>query len=137
MSGPDAAACGNLFSFGDNNPLRAKAFLKNYGIRPECLMQLETPIHSENIILRTLRPVEASPAYLGWLSDPSINTYLEVRFNPPRSVARACDVHCHALPFPIPSCWASFSRIVSTISATSSGPYRLGSSEWRLGLFDW
>jgi len=30
--GSDAAACGSLFNFGDNNPLRAKAFLKNYGI---------------------------------------------------------------------------------------------------------
>lgn len=31
-AGADAAACGSLFNFGDNNPLRAKAFLKNYGI---------------------------------------------------------------------------------------------------------
>ncbi len=30
--GSDAVACGSLFNFGDNNPLRAKAFLKNYGI---------------------------------------------------------------------------------------------------------
>lgn len=30
--GVDGAACGSLFNFGDNNPLRAKAFLKNYGI---------------------------------------------------------------------------------------------------------
>ena len=30
--GIDAAACGSLFNFGDNNPLRAKAFLKNYNI---------------------------------------------------------------------------------------------------------
>lgn len=30
--GVDAAACGSLFNFGDNNPLRAKAFLKNYKI---------------------------------------------------------------------------------------------------------
>lgn len=30
--GADAAACGSLFNFGDNNPLRAKAFLKNHGI---------------------------------------------------------------------------------------------------------
>jgi imidazole glycerol-phosphate synthase subunit HisF len=28
----DAVACGSLFNFGDNNPLRAKSFLKNYGI---------------------------------------------------------------------------------------------------------
>jgi cyclase len=30
--GADAAACGSLFNFGDNNPLRAKAYLKNYNI---------------------------------------------------------------------------------------------------------
>jgi cyclase len=30
--GADAAACGSLFNFGDNNPLRAKAYLKNYDI---------------------------------------------------------------------------------------------------------
>lgn len=27
-----ALACGSLFNFGDNNPIRAKAFLTNYGI---------------------------------------------------------------------------------------------------------
>ena len=31
--GADAAACGSLFNFGDHNPLRAKAFLKNYNIQ--------------------------------------------------------------------------------------------------------
>jgi imidazole glycerol-phosphate synthase subunit HisF len=31
-AGADAVACGSLFNFGDNNPLRAKAFLKNHGI---------------------------------------------------------------------------------------------------------
>jgi len=30
--GADAVACGSLFNFGDNNPLRARAFLKNFGI---------------------------------------------------------------------------------------------------------
>ncbi len=30
--GVDAVACGSLFNFGDNNPLRAKAYLKNYNI---------------------------------------------------------------------------------------------------------
>lgn len=30
--GVDAVACGSLFNFGDNNPLRAKSFLKNLGI---------------------------------------------------------------------------------------------------------
>lgn len=28
-----ALACGSLFNFGDNNPIRAKAFLSNYGLR--------------------------------------------------------------------------------------------------------
>jgi cyclase len=27
-----ALACGSLFNFGDNNPIRAKAFLSNYGL---------------------------------------------------------------------------------------------------------
>ena len=27
-----ALACGSLFNFGDNNPIRAKAFLKNYNL---------------------------------------------------------------------------------------------------------
>lgn len=30
--GVNAVACGSLFNFGDNNPLRAKAFLKNYNV---------------------------------------------------------------------------------------------------------
>lgn len=30
--GAEAAACGSLFNFGDNNPLRAKALLKNYNV---------------------------------------------------------------------------------------------------------
>jgi cyclase len=28
-----AAACGSLFNFSDSNPIRAKAFLSNYGLR--------------------------------------------------------------------------------------------------------
>lgn len=32
-SGCSALACGSLFNFGDNNPIRAKAFLSNYGLR--------------------------------------------------------------------------------------------------------
>ena len=28
--GASAVACGSLFNFGDNNPLRAKSYLKNY-----------------------------------------------------------------------------------------------------------
>ena len=31
-AGAEAAACGSLFNFGDNNPLRAKALLKIYGV---------------------------------------------------------------------------------------------------------
>ncbi len=30
--GVDAVACGSLFNFGDNSPLRAKSFLKNYNV---------------------------------------------------------------------------------------------------------
>lgn len=30
--GVNAVACGSLFNFGDNNPLRAKSFLKNYDV---------------------------------------------------------------------------------------------------------
>jgi len=30
--GADAVGCGTLFNFGDNNPIRAKAFLRNYSI---------------------------------------------------------------------------------------------------------
>jgi len=36
-AGADGAACGSLFNFGDNNPLRAKAFLKNRGV---CVKQI-------------------------------------------------------------------------------------------------
>jgi cyclase len=32
LTGANALACGSLFNFGDNNPLRAKAFLTNYGL---------------------------------------------------------------------------------------------------------
>ena len=27
-----ALACGSLFNFGDNNPIRVKAFLQNYNL---------------------------------------------------------------------------------------------------------
>lgn len=30
--GADGVACGTIFNFGDNNPIRAKAYLRNYGI---------------------------------------------------------------------------------------------------------
>lgn len=29
----DAIACGSLFTFGDNNPIRARSYLKNHGIK--------------------------------------------------------------------------------------------------------
>lgn len=32
QTGASALACGSLFNFGDSNPIRAKAFLGNYGI---------------------------------------------------------------------------------------------------------
>jgi cyclase len=32
-TGVSALACGSLFNFGDNNPIRAKAFLSNFGLR--------------------------------------------------------------------------------------------------------
>lgn len=32
QTGVSALACGSLFNFGDNNPIRAKAFLSNYGL---------------------------------------------------------------------------------------------------------
>jgi imidazole glycerol-phosphate synthase subunit HisF len=32
QAGASAVACGSYFNFGDNNPLRAKAALKNYGV---------------------------------------------------------------------------------------------------------
>ena len=50
-------------------------------------MQLETPLHSEHIFLRTMQPSDATLAYLGWLSDPQINAQLEVRFSSPQSTA--------------------------------------------------
>ena len=49
-------------------------------------MQLEIPIKSESILLRSLQPEDATLVYLGWLSDPAINAHLEVRFSPPQSV---------------------------------------------------
>lgn len=50
-------------------------------------MQLEAPICSEHIVLRTLQPRDATLAYLGWLSDPAVNAHLEARFSPPQSAS--------------------------------------------------
>lgn len=33
VSSLDAIACGSLFTFGDNNPIRARSYLKNQGVR--------------------------------------------------------------------------------------------------------
>jgi len=45
-------------------------------------MRIKTPLCCEHIILRNLETSDATPVYLGWLSDPAINAYLEVRFSP-------------------------------------------------------
>ena len=50
-------------------------------------MQLEAPIFSEKIYLRTLQPADATEIYFRWLRDPAINSYLEARFAPPESPA--------------------------------------------------
>lgn len=49
-------------------------------------MRLDTPINGEDIFLRTLKATDVTPSYLGWLSDPLINSYLEARFSPPLTV---------------------------------------------------
>ena len=54
-------------------------------------MQLEMPIQSEFIFMRTLQSVDATLDYLGWLSDPAINAHLEVRFSPPKLVGDLAD----------------------------------------------
>ena len=60
------------FNFGDNNPLRAKAFLKNYKIPlKKNLMLLEHPlIINEKIFLNTLIPDALGFYYLNWLNGP-------------------------------------------------------------------
>lgn len=49
-------------------------------------MQIDSVIQNKNILLQPLRAEDASAAYLGWLADPLISSFLEVRFNPPRSL---------------------------------------------------
>lgn len=41
----------------------------------------------KQIYLKELEVGHVSEAYLGWLRDPEINEFLEVRFNPPKSLA--------------------------------------------------
>ena len=50
-------------------------------------MQLEIPIYCESIFMRSLQSEDATLVYLGWLSDPAINSHLEVRFSPPQSIS--------------------------------------------------
>lgn len=50
-------------------------------------MELESQIKSHRISLRNLTVQDATPAYLNWLSNPEINRFLEVRFNPPKTLA--------------------------------------------------
>lgn len=49
-------------------------------------MELSSPIIGRRVILRTLVASDATAAYLGWLADPEVARFLEVRFNPPRSL---------------------------------------------------
>jgi len=50
-------------------------------------MELSSPIIGRRVMLRTLVASDATAAYMGWLSDPEILRFLEVRFNPPRSLS--------------------------------------------------
>jgi len=47
---------------------------------------VETRIKSTNLELRCLSGDEVTSSYLGWLNEPSVNQYLEVRHNPPTTV---------------------------------------------------
>jgi [ribosomal protein S5]-alanine N-acetyltransferase len=49
-------------------------------------VRIQKLIYSKPIVLRTLELGDATPSYLGWLSDPVINAFLEVRFSLPVSV---------------------------------------------------
>lgn len=49
-------------------------------------MFMQHPLTVDELVLRSLRPVEATSEYLGWLSDPEVNAYLEVRHAPPNSM---------------------------------------------------
>jgi ribosomal-protein-alanine N-acetyltransferase len=49
-------------------------------------MILETPIHTQRLILRTLTIVDIGTRYLGWMADEDILRFLEVRFLPPSTL---------------------------------------------------
>jgi [ribosomal protein S5]-alanine N-acetyltransferase len=48
-------------------------------------MKLNSPLIGKDIFLRSLSLADANITYLGWLSDPVINSHLEVRFSPPKT----------------------------------------------------
>jgi [ribosomal protein S5]-alanine N-acetyltransferase len=43
-------------------------------------MNLDESLETERLILRCLDPDEVDAAYVGWLNDPAVNRYMEVRF---------------------------------------------------------
>jgi ribosomal-protein-alanine N-acetyltransferase len=49
-------------------------------------MKLVNNIYGKSIYLRSLDVCDAGPIYLSWLTDQHINQYLEVRFDPPRTM---------------------------------------------------
>jgi ribosomal-protein-alanine N-acetyltransferase len=49
-------------------------------------MHIETALENDDLLLRSLSPEDATPAYFNWLWDPEINAFLEVRFNLPRDL---------------------------------------------------
>jgi ribosomal-protein-alanine N-acetyltransferase len=49
-------------------------------------MQIDKTLSAKSVYLRNLTEQDATAAYLGWLSDPDVNAYLEVRFSPPKHV---------------------------------------------------
>src|SRR3954468_24973407 len=43
-------------------------------------MKLATPLQTPRLQLRSLTAEDATQRYLGWLTDPEVNRYLEARF---------------------------------------------------------
>jgi RimJ/RimL family protein N-acetyltransferase/methionyl-tRNA formyltransferase len=50
-------------------------------------MLTDQPLRAAGLELRCLQEYEVGDAYLGWLRDPVVNQFLEVRHAPPKSVA--------------------------------------------------
>lgn len=44
-------------------------------------MRLSVPITTERLVLRTLEEGDVTERYLGWLRDPAVSRYLELRFD--------------------------------------------------------